>query len=147
MIKKEREEDKMVYYAVSKNDRNIYPVVCESFMSAKKMFRKIYDVDRKEGEEYIIFTFDELLKLIFTKEVFETSALRFESIRRSEHFNYYRDALLKEEIYVYNTKHNDYENVTVKMFMDVENKVPYLVNLRENTRYETYIPLVNMGDI
>lgn len=137
----------MVYYAVSKNDRNIYPVVCESFMSAKKMFRKIYDVDRKEGEEYIIFTFDELLKLIFTKEVFETSALRFESIRRSEHFNYYRDALLKEEIYVYNTKHNDYENVTVKMFMDVENKVPYLVNLRENTRYETYIPLVNMGDI
>lgn len=147
MIKKEREEDKMVYYAVSKNDRNIYPVVCESFMSAKKMFRKIYDVDREEGEEYIIFTFDDLLKLIFTKEVFETSALRFESIRRSEHFNYYRDALLKEEIYVYNRKHNDYENITVKMFMDVENKVPYLVNLRENTRYETYIPLVNMGDI
>ena len=137
----------MVYYAVSKNDRNIYPVVCESFMSAKKTFRKRYDVDREEGEEYIIFTFDDLLKLIFTKEVFETSALRFESIRRSEHFNYYRDALLKEEIYVYNTKHNDYENVTVKMFMDVENKVPYLVNLRENTRYETYIPLVNMGDI
>lgn len=137
----------MVYYAVSKNDRNIYPVVCESFMSAKKMFRKIYDVDREEGEEYIIFTFDDLLKLIFTKEVFETSALRFESIRRSEHFNYYRDALLKEEIYVYNTKHNDYENITVKMFMDVENKVPYLVNLREYICYETYIPLVNMGDI
>ena len=137
----------MVYYAVSKNDRNIYPVVCESFMSAKKMFRKIYDVDRKEGEEYIIFTFDDLLKLIFTKEVFETSALRFESIRRSEHFNYYRDALLKEEIYVYNTKHNDYENVTVKMFMEVENNPPYLSNLRENTRYETYIPLVNTGDI
>lgn len=137
----------MVYYAVSKNDRNIYPVVCESFMSAKKMFRKIYDVDGKEGEEYIIFTFDDLLKLIFTKEVFETSALRFESIRRSEHFNYYRDALLKEEIYVYNIKHNDYENVTVKMFMEVENKVPYLANLRENTRYETYIPIVNTGDI
>ena len=137
----------MVYYAVSKNDRNIYPVVCESFMSAKKMFRKIYDVDREEGEEYIIFTFDDLLKLIFTKEVFETSALRFESIRRSEHFNEYKDQLLKEEINVYNTKHNVYENITVKMFMDVENKVPYLVNLRENTRYETYIPLVNMGDI
>lgn len=137
----------MVYYAVSKNDRNIYPVVCESFMSAKKMFRKIYEVDREEGEEYIIFTFDDLLKLIFTKEVFETSALRFESIRRSEHFNEYRDQLLKEEINVYNTKHNVYENITVKMFMDVENKVPYLVNLRENTRYETYIPLVNMGDI
>ena len=147
MIKKEREEDKMVYYVVSKNDRNIYPVVCESFMSAKKMFRKIYDVDREEGEEYIIFTFDDLLKLIFTKEVFETSALRFESIRRSEHFNEYKDQLLKEEINVYNTKHNVYENITVKMFMDVENKVPYLVNLRENTRYETYIPLVNMGDI
>lgn len=147
MIKKEREEDKMVYYAVSKNDRNIYPVVCESFMSAKKMFRKIYDVDREEGEEYIIFTFDDLLKLIFTKEVFETSALRFESIRRSEHFNEYKEQLLKEEINVYNTKHNVYENITVKMFMDVENKVPYLVNLRENTRYETYIPLVNMGDI
>jgi hypothetical protein len=147
MIKKEREGDKMVYYAVSKNDRNIYPVVCESFMSAKKMFREIYDVDRKEGEEYIIFTFDDLLKLIFTKEVFETSALRFESIRRSEHFNEYKDQLLKEEINVYNTKHNVYENITVKMFMDVENKVPYLVNLRENTRYETYIPLVNMGDI
>lgn len=137
----------MVYYAVSKNDRNIYSVVCESFMSAKKMFRKIYDVDREEGEEYIIFTFDDLLKLIFTKEVFETSALRFESIRRSEHFNEYKDQLLKEEINVYNTKHNVYENITVKMFMDVENKVPYLVNLRENTRYETYIPLVNMGDI
>lgn len=137
----------MVYYAVSKNDRNIYPVVCESFMSAKKMFRKIYDVDREEGEEYIIFTFDDLLKLIFTKEVFETSALRFESIRRSEHFNEYKEQLLKEEINVYNTKHNVYENITVKMFMDVENKVPYLVNLRENTRYETYIPLVNMGDI
>lgn len=137
----------MVYYAVSKNDRNIYPVVCESFMSAKKMFRKIYDVDREEGEEYIIFTFDDLLKLIFTKEVFETSALRFESIRRSEHFNEYRVQLLREEINVYNTKHNVYENITVKMFMDVENKVPYLVNLRENTRYETYIPLVNMGDI
>lgn len=137
----------MVYYVVSKNDRNIYPVVCESFMSAKKMFRKIYDVDREEGEEYIIFTFDDLLKLIFTKEVFETSALRFESIRRSEHFNEYKDQLLKEEINVYNTKHNVYENITVKMFMDVENKVPYLVNLRENTRYETYIPLVNMGDI
>lgn len=137
----------MVYYAVSKNDRNIYPVVCESFMSAKKTFRKIYDVDREEGEEYIIFTFDDLLKLIFTKEVFETSALRFESIRRSEHFNEYRDQLLKEEINVYNTKHNVYENITVKMFIDVENKVPYLVNLRENTSYETYIPLVNMGDI
>ena len=137
----------MIYYAVSKNDRNIYPVVCESFMSAKKMFRKIYDVDREEGEEYIIFTFDDLLKLIFTKEVFETSALRFESIRRSEHFNEYKDQLLKEEINVYNTKHNVYENITVKMFIDVENKVPYLVNLRENTRYETYIPLVNMGDI
>ena len=137
----------MVYYAVSKNDRNIYPVVCESFMSAKKMFRKIYDVDRKKGEEYIIFTFDDLLKLIFIKEVFETSALRFESIRRSEHYNEYRDALLKEEIYVYNIKRNEYENVTVKMFMYVENKIPYLVNLRENTRYETYIPLVNMGDI
>ena len=137
----------MIYYAVSKNERNIYPVACESFMSAKKMFRKIYDVEREEGEEYIIFTFDDLLKLIFTKEVFETSALRFESIRRGEHFNYYRDALLKEEIYVYNTKHNDYENITVKMFMEVENKLPYLVNLRENTRYETYIPLVNTGDI
>lgn len=137
----------MIYYAVSKNDRNIHPVVCESFMSAKKMFRKIYDVDREEGEEYIIFTFDDLLKLIFTKEVFETSALRFESIRRSEHFNEYRDQLLKEEINVYNTKHNVYENITVKMFMDVENKAPYLVNLRENTRYEVYIPLVNMGDI
>lgn len=137
----------MVYYAVSKNDRNIYPVVCESFMSAKKMFRKIYDVDREEGEEYIIFTFDDLLKLIFTKEVFETSALRFESIRRSENFNYYRDALLKEEIHVYNIKHNYYEYVTVKMFMEVENNLPYLANLRENTLYETYIPLVNTGDI
>lgn len=137
----------MIYYAVSKNDRNIYPVVCESFMSAKKMFRKIYDVDREEGEEYIIFTFDDLLKLIFTKEVFETSALRFESIRRSEHFNYFRDALLKEEIYVYNTKHRYYEHVTVKMFMEVENKLPYLANMRENTLYETYIPLVNTGDI
>lgn len=147
MIKKEREEDKMVYYAVSKNDRNIYPVVCESFMSAKKMFRKIYDVDREEGEEYIIFTFDDLLKLIFTKEVFETSALRFESIRRSENFNYYRDALLKEEIHVYNTKHNYYEYVTVKMFMEVENNLPYLANMRENTLYETYIPLVNTGGI
>lgn len=137
----------MVYYAVSKNDRNIYPVVCDSFMSAKKMFRKIYDVDREEGEEYIIFTFDDLLKLIFTKEVFETSALRFESIRRSEYYSDYRDALLKEEIYVYNIKHNDYENITVKMFMEVENKSPYLSNLRENTRYETYIPLVNTSGI
>lgn len=137
----------MVYYAVSKNDRNIFPVVCESFMSAKKMFRKIYDVDKREGEEYIIFTFDDLLKLIFTKEVFETSALRFESIRRSEHFNEYRDQLLKEEIYVYNTKHNYYEYVTVTMFMDVENNLPYLANLRKDTPYETYIPLVNTGDI
>lgn len=137
----------MVYYAVSKNDRNIYSVVCESFMSAKKMFRKIYDIDREKGEEYIIFTFDDLLKLIFTKEVFETSALRFESIRRSEHFNEYRDQLLKEEINVYNTKHNVYEYVTVKMFMEVENNLPYLANLRKDTRYETYIPLVNTGDI
>ena len=136
----------MVYYAVSKNDRNIYPVVCESFMSAKKMFREIYDIDRKKGEEYIIFTFDDLLKLIFTKEVFETSALRFESIRRSEHFNEYRDQLLKEEINVYNIRHKYYENVNVKMFMEVENKLPYLANLREDTRYEIYIPLVNTGD-
>ena len=137
----------MIYHAVSKNDRNIYPVVCESFMSAKKMFRKIYDIDREKGEEYIIFTFDDLLKLIFTKEVFETSALRFESIRRSEHFNEYRDQLLKEEINVYNTKHNVYEYVTVKMFMEVENNLPYLANLRKDTLYETYIPLVNTGDI
>lgn len=137
----------MMYYAVSKKDRNIYPVVCESFMSAKKMFRKRYDVDKEEGEEYIIFTFDDLLKLVFTKEVFETSPVRYENIRRSEHFHDYRDALLKEEINVYNTKHNDYENITVKTFMDVENKLPYLVNMRENTHYETFIPLVSIGDI
>ena len=137
----------MVYYAVSKNDRNIYPVVCESFMSAKKMFRKIYDVDREEGEEYIIFTFDDLLKLIFTKEVFETSALRFESIRRSEHYNDYRFALLKEEINVYNIEYNVYENITVGKFIEVENKFPYVSNLRDVVEYKTYIPLVNTGDI
>lgn len=137
----------MIYYAVSKNDRNIYHVVCESFMSAKKMFRKIYDVDREEGEEYIIFTFDDLLKLIFTKEVFETSALRFESIRRSEYYNDYRFALLKEEINVYNIEYNVYENITVGKFIEVENKFPYVSNLRDVVEYKTYIPLVNTGDI
>lgn len=137
----------MVYYAVSKNDRNIYPVVCESFMSAKKMFRKIYDVGRKEGEEYIIFSFDDLIKLIFTKEVFETSPVRYEQIRRSEHYEEYRRQLLNENINVYNTEFQLYENITVEQFLEVENKLPYISNMREITKYEEYIPLVNTGDI
>lgn len=137
----------MIYYAVSKNDRNIYPVVCESFMSAKKVFRKKYDIDRKEGGEYIIFSFDDLIKLIFTKEVFETSSLRYEQIRRSENYEEYRRKLLNENIHVYNTEFQLYENITVGQFMEVENKLPYISNMREITSYLVYIPLVNSGDI
>lgn len=137
----------MIYYAVSKNDRNIYPVLCESFMAAKKMFRKKYEVGREEGEEYIIFTFDDLLKLIFTKDVFETSPLRFESIRRSEYYTDYRKALKGENINVYNIDYSVYENVTVEKFIEVENKIPYIFNLRCSVEYKTYIPIVNMGDI
>lgn len=137
----------MVYYAVSKNNSEIFPVVCESFMSAKKVFRKKYDVDRKEGEEYIIFSFDDLIKLIFTKEVFETSPVRYEQIRRSEHYEEYRRQLLNENINVYNTEFQLYENITVEQFLEVENKLPYISNMREITKYEEYIPLVNTGDI
>lgn len=137
----------MVYYAISKNNSEIFPVVCESFMSAKKVFRKTYDVDRKEGEGYIIFSFDDLIKLIFTKEVFETSSLRHEQIRRSENYVEYRRKLLNENIHVYNTEFQLYENITVGQFMEVENKLPYIYNMREITKYEKYIPLVNIGDI
>lgn len=137
----------MIYYAVSKNDRNIYPVACESFMSAKKMFRKKYDADKEEANEYIIFTFDELLKLVFTKDVFETSPLRFESIRRSDHYPEYRSVLLEEKINVYNIEYGVYENVTVEKFIEVENKIPYIFNLRCSVEYKTYIPLVNMSEI
>lgn len=137
----------MVYYAISKNNSEIFPVVCESFMSAKKVFRKKYDIDRKEGGEYIIFSFDDLIKLIFTKEVFETSSLRYEQIRRSENYEEYRRKLLNENIHVYNTEFQLYENITVGQFMEVENKLPYISNMREITKYEEYIPLVNTGDI
>lgn len=137
----------MVYYAVSKNNSEIFPVVCESFMSAKKVFRKKYDIDRKEGGEYIIFSFDDLIKLIFTKEVFETSSLRYEQIRRSENYEEYRRKLLNENIHVYNTEFQLYENITVGQFMEVENKLPYISNMREITSYLVYIPLVNSGDI
>lgn len=137
----------MVYYAVSKNNSEIFPVVCESFMSAKKVFRKTYDVDRKEGKEYIIFSFDDLLKLIFTKEVFETSPVRYEQIRRSEYYDEYRKRVLNESIHVYNTEFQIYENITVGQFMELENKIPYISNMREITSYLVYIPLVNSGDI
>lgn len=137
----------MVYYAISKNNSEIFPVVCESFMSAKKVFRKIYDVDKKEGEEYIIFSFDDLIKLLFTKEVFETSPIRYEQIRRSEYYEEYRRKVLNEKINVYNTEFQLYENITVGQFMEVENKLPYIFNMREITKYEEYIPLVNTGDI
>lgn len=137
----------MVYYAISKNNSEIFPVLCESFMSAKKVFRKKYDIDRKEGEGYIIFSFDDLLKLIFTKEVFETSPVRYEQIRRSKYYEEYRRKLLNENINVYNTEFQLYENITVGQFLEVENKLPYIFNMREIVKYEEYIPLVNTGDI